>query len=311
MSNFVPGASWAGRNRFVFETTGVLSRESVLSAELRVYKRPTRNSRQFSTQHDQVTLQVFHVYNTIDRIKPRKRLVDERNVNITFTGWLQFNVTTAFTPLTRIPDILLTGDGTTKEFQIKIKSNDEDLKKQILFTKIPKRKRHQTRTPLLVLFLNDNAIAQKDIVLPSERGSGEVAINPDVLVDNVEYNGDRFQHENSKRELQMSDYNNNKLEQSAEPVKRDSQHALELISSNHRTDNERYVQEDIELRLPRSSTDDRARRRKRSKRAPSSSRRANQRLGRNKCQLYDFYVDFQKVGWSDWIIAPNGKSKCT
>ena len=154
-----------------------------------------------------------------------------------------------------------------------------------------------------MLFLNDNAIAQKDIVLPSERGSGEVGASPDV-VENVEYNGEKIQHENSKRELSVSDYNsNNQLDRNTDIVKRDSTYAVDRISRNHRTDNLRQTKE---VKIPQNESDDERSRRRR-RRAPSSSRRANQRMGRNKCQLYDFYVDFQKVGWSDWIIAPNGK----
>ncbi|KDR24224.1 Protein decapentaplegic, partial [Zootermopsis nevadensis] len=48
----------------------------------------------------------------------------------------------------------------------------------------------------------------------------------------------------------------------------------------------------------------------RSKRAPHSSKRAAQsrkrKDGRENCHRYPLYVDFQDVGWNDWIVAPPG-----
>lgn len=48
----------------------------------------------------------------------------------------------------------------------------------------------------------------------------------------------------------------------------------------------------------------------RSKRAPHSSRRATQsrkrKDGRENCRRHPLYVDFQDVGWNDWIVAPPG-----
>jgi hypothetical protein len=48
----------------------------------------------------------------------------------------------------------------------------------------------------------------------------------------------------------------------------------------------------------------------RSKRASQSSKRATQsrkrKEGRQNCQRYPLYVDFQDVGWNDWIVAPPG-----
>jgi len=48
----------------------------------------------------------------------------------------------------------------------------------------------------------------------------------------------------------------------------------------------------------------------RSKRAPQSSKRATQsrkrKDGRENCRRYPLYVDFQDVGWNDWIVAPPG-----
>lgn len=48
----------------------------------------------------------------------------------------------------------------------------------------------------------------------------------------------------------------------------------------------------------------------RSKRASQSSKRAAQsrkrKEGRQNCQRYPLYVDFQDVGWNDWIVAPPG-----
>lgn len=284
----------------------MLSRESVLSAELRLFKKSAKNIRQYSTQHEQITLEVYHVYNTIDRVKPRKRLVDEKRVNLTTNGWLQFNVTTAF-HMSAYPDDV-DDDNNVKEFQIKIKNDNLDLKKEISFTKEPQKKRNQNRTPLLVLFLNDNAIAQKDIVLPlSERGSGETVAgsSPVDVLDSVEYKEDKYvqqQHANSKRELRLPEYNSNnyELESRTDVVKRDTR--LTSSKGHRRTENDRLYANEADDAALSLLADDRTRRR----RATPTSRRAN-RLGRNKCQLYDFYVDFQKVGWSDWIIAPNGK----
>lgn len=48
----------------------------------------------------------------------------------------------------------------------------------------------------------------------------------------------------------------------------------------------------------------------RSKRASQSAKRATQsrkrKEGRQNCQRYPLYVDFQDVGWNDWIVAPPG-----
>lgn len=48
----------------------------------------------------------------------------------------------------------------------------------------------------------------------------------------------------------------------------------------------------------------------RSKRASQSSKRATQsrkrKEGRENCRRYPLYVDFQDVGWNDWIVAPPG-----
>ncbi|XP_023717306.1 protein decapentaplegic [Cryptotermes secundus] len=48
----------------------------------------------------------------------------------------------------------------------------------------------------------------------------------------------------------------------------------------------------------------------RSKRASQSSKRAAQsrkrKEGRENCRRYPLYVDFQDVGWNDWIVAPPG-----
>jgi bone morphogenetic protein 2/4 len=48
----------------------------------------------------------------------------------------------------------------------------------------------------------------------------------------------------------------------------------------------------------------------RSKRAPHSSKRAahsrKRKDGRENCRRYPLYVDFQDVGWNDWIVAPPG-----
>ncbi|XP_071947678.1 bone morphogenetic protein 4-like [Antedon mediterranea] len=227
------GKSSSGRNEFSFNVNGILERESVVFAELHLYKqRPRQNkltdaTADFRNTNGDVSIKVYLVHDErTSSSDKRKILITERTVNISYIGWLDFDVTSAFSQL---HSSFQDGDELNCVFEIRVKTDNKTIKKLISFTKLP-NENHSERTPLLALFLNDKSIKIRDI-----KPSG-------ITNSNVE---------------------------------------------------ETHLDKDENLVLMRR------------KRASSSKpKRPNQK--KSKCQLLDFYVDFQKVGWSNWIIAPNG-----
>ncbi|XP_033102837.1 bone morphogenetic protein 2-like [Anneissia japonica] len=231
------GKSSSGRNEFSFNVNGILRRESVLFAELHLFKQRPRQNKMLDTTTDfgdtngNVSIRVYLVQN--DRASSsdkRKLFITERTVNISYIGWLDFDVTSAFSQLHSMFQNEENLEELNPIFEIRVKTVNKTLKKLISFTKVP-NENHSERTPLLALFLNDKSIKIRDIKPPE---------------------------------------------------------------ASRNVENEHLDDEEENLVLMR-----------RKKRASTKSKRANNQK-KSKCQLLDFYVDFQKVGWSDWIIAPNG-----
>ncbi|XP_074648779.1 bone morphogenetic protein 2-like [Tubulanus polymorphus] len=71
--------------------------------------------------------------------------------------------------------------------------------------------------------------------------------------------------------------------------------------------NEKYHRSDSATRVQQSSPS-----RYRQKRAARSTKRGNKRSmdmkisNKDVCDKHEMYVDFEKIGWSDWIISPTG-----
>ncbi|XP_038070894.1 bone morphogenetic protein 2-like [Patiria miniata] len=237
--------SKSSRHRYLFDTSSVLNRETVLAAELQLYKQKPRPVDGWTD--DMLPRQVTcELYELRQRVNPllggppvaSRTLVDSKTVNFTLRGWVHFNVSSAFAGSVH----LVSAD---KLFEMRIKSERELPKGTVVFSKRP-RPKHTDRRPLLVLFLDDKNVLASDITLP---GAGPLSSQDSGR--NKELSGNR---ENEKSAPEASP----------------------------------------ERGMERS---DRRKRR-------ASSRTGNR--GRDKCKLYDYYVDFNVIGWSNWVIAPNG-----
>ncbi|XP_071793722.1 bone morphogenetic protein 2-A-like [Asterias amurensis] len=237
----------SSRNKYLFDTRSVLDRETVLAAELHLYKQKPR----YPDGHtddipQQVTCEIYklskHGHPTMTRT-----LVDRKMVNSSYSGWVQFSVTSAF----ENGDVEAQHILSDKLFEIRIKSEPELPKGTIAFAKRP-RPKHKDHRPLLVLFLDDKNVLASDITLP---GTSVPTAGSQLL---------------SGMDKKV-------------PSNGGKEGGLTLGKSPQATGAEHSN-----------------RRRKRR----ASSRMTNR--GRTKCQLYDYYVDFHNIGWSDWVIAPNG-----
>lgn len=233
------------RNIYEFDISGVLARETVVSAELRLYKLAPRSDR--LNDFDNTTLpsmiQVIQWPDAINSTTDDKLLLDQRFVEIEYSGLVSFNVTSAFHEF-----VAHEGDKIQKAFRVKVRDYFEEkfqTKKVVKFAKDPK---HGDRRPLLVLFLQDSAIPVRDIKVPSSSGT----------------------HSRKKREVALT-----------------REELIKRVRRRTRKDTERVDAEE------------------RRKRQSKSKKRRSKSKG--TCKLYEFEVDFERVGWETWIIAPTGK----
>ncbi|PIK34942.1 hypothetical protein BSL78_28231 [Apostichopus japonicus] len=232
------------RNIYEFDISGVLARETVVSAELRLYKLAPRSDR--LNDFDNTTLpsmiQVIQWPDAINSTTDDKLLLDQRFVEIEYSGLVSFNVTSAFHEF-----VAHEGDKIQKAFRVKVRDYFEEkfqTKKVVKFAKDPK---HGDRRPLLVLFLQDSAIPVRDIKVPSSSGT----------------------HSRKKREVALT-----------------REELIKRVRRRTRKDTERVDAEE------------------RRKRQSKSKKRRSKSKG--TCKLYEFEVDFERVGWETWIIAPTG-----
>lgn len=232
----------SSRNKYLFDTRSVLDRETVLAAELHLYKQKPRYPD--GNTEDIPPDVTCEIYQLSKNGRPMTRtLVDRKVVNSSYTGWVQFSVTSAFESDDEADSV------SDKLFEIRVKSDPEVPKGTIAFAKRP-RPKHKDHRPLLVLFLDDKNVLASDITLP---GTSVPTAGTQPLS-----GMDKKSPSNGGKEVVMGKKS-------------------QATGAEH------------------------SNRRKRR----ASSRATNR--GRTKCQLYDYYVDFHNIGWSDWVIAPNGK----
>lgn len=235
------------RNIYEFDISGVLPRERVVAADLRLYKMPPRPERLSSLENSSLpsVIQVIQWPDAINSTPHEKQLLDQRFINVDYSGLVTFNVTAAFKSFQARE-----GDQIQKAFRVKVRDYFEEkfhTKKVVKFAKDPKQ---EDRRPLLVLFINDSAIPVQDIEVPTRHSEA---------------------HHIGKRHVKLSRH---------ELVKR--------------------VRRGIGEGRTRTETEPR------NKRQPKAKKRG--RRTKSTCRLYDFTVDFERLEWHNWILAPTGKS---
>lgn len=235
------------RNIYEFDISGVLARETVVGAELRLYKMPPRSDRIMEAVNTSLPsmIQVIQWPDAINSSTDAKLLLDQRFVEIDYTGLVTFNVTAAFKSF-----VARDGDHVQKAFRVKVRDYFEEkfhTKKVVKFAKDPK---HGDRRPLLVLFLQDSAIPVRDILVPTSHDT----------------------HVRRKREVQLT------REELIKRVKRMTGKRIDTLDGEERR-----------------------------KRQPTKTRRKKSKGQKSPCRLYDFEVDFERLRWDSWIIAPTGE----
>ena len=99
---------------------------------------------------------------------------------------------------------------------------------------------------------------------------------------------------------------------SHDEAKRNDAHAHKKLSKRSVSAGEQYFLDDLEDAVDSSSKDTVESSKSRAKRDAKKKRRRRNRNGRKwfrsarreACQLYDFEVDFNAIGWGQWIIHP-------
>ncbi|XP_041477550.1 growth/differentiation factor 2-like [Lytechinus variegatus] len=274
------GSRSSGRKTFEFEIRGILDRETIVSAEIVLYKRQSRTSswEPIPSEDKRAIIEVYHVYRLERKgdVRRRKTLVDQRIIHLSYSGLLQFNVTSAF--LNKAQSARLSSDNTsvmTRTFEVKVRARSALIKRMVRFIKFPADNRPE-KQPLLVLYLNDNMIQRRDIAMPL---GTEGVVAPRRSTRNRLATHSAFTASNRlETRLQNSIELERRLEVAA------------AVEENSRTDNSGVGREHKALRRKRRAEN-----------------RASGRPGRTKCQLEQYEVNFEDIGWTTWIVAPRSK----
>ncbi|XP_063963980.1 bone morphogenetic protein 6-like [Lytechinus pictus] len=267
----------SGRKTFEFEIRGILDRETIVSAEIVLYKRQSRTSswEPIPSEDKRAIIEVYHVYRLERKgdVRRRKTLVDQRIIHLSYSGLLQFNVTSAF--LNKAQSVRLTSDNTsvmTRTFEVKVRARSALIKRMVRFIKFPADNRPE-KQPLLVLYLNDNMIQRRDIAMPL--GTEGVVAPRRSSMNRLATHSDFTASNRLETRLQNSIELERRLEVAA------------AVEENSRTDNSGVGREHKALRRKRRAEN-----------------RASGRPGRTKCQLEQYEVNFEDIGWTTWIVAP-------
>nr|XP_054765696.1 uncharacterized protein LOC129272602 [Lytechinus pictus] len=277
---FLTGSRSSGRKTFEFEIRGILDRETIVSAEIVLYKRQSRTSswEPIPSEDKRAIIEVYHVYRLERKgdVRRRKTLVDQRIIHLSYSGLLQFNVTSAF--LNKAQSVRLTSDNTsvmTRTFEVKVRARSALIKRMVRFIKFPADNRPE-KQPLLVLYLNDNMIQRRDIAMPL--GTEGVVAPRRSSRNRLATHSDFTASNRLETRLQNSIELERRLEVAA------------AVEENSRTDNSGVGREHKALRRKRRAEN-----------------RASGRPGRTKCQLEQYEVNFEDIGWTTWIVAPRSK----
>ncbi|NP_001161498.1 anti-dorsalizing morphogenic protein 2 precursor [Saccoglossus kowalevskii] len=144
------------KNSFVFDLHGLLPREFVLSAELRLYVQKEKEN----AKKDTARVNLFQISGSGTR--QQSDLLETRTVHITEKGWLVFDVTQTFLSHQKHLAAASLLENTTMHYAIEmVDESDNELRIS------RRRRRNQDRMPLLILYLNDTAIRKNDILTPA------------------------------------------------------------------------------------------------------------------------------------------------
>ncbi|XP_077992713.1 bone morphogenetic protein 2-like [Glandiceps talaboti] len=145
-------------NGFVFDLHGLLPRETILTAELHIYKKKDGAD---ITSWESTDVNLYRVIES--DLGREMRFIEKRTIKSNNKGWLVFDVTQSFLP--HHGDVMAASfENTTVEFEFDEESEEYELK----VLKNPSKRRE--RTPLLILYLNDTAIKHNDIITPVYMG---------------------------------------------------------------------------------------------------------------------------------------------
>nr|AJS19025.1 anti-dorsalizing morphogenic protein 2 [Ptychodera flava] len=170
-----------GKNSFEFVLNGLLERETILAAEVHLYKKRDPQS----SEQDSATLNFYRVRET--GATRKSTLLETRSVRRTQKGWLVFDVTQSLvsdrrrrlvSPRRNLVDAqsetyrnggVVTAavlENKLVEFAIETAEGFEDSELKIFKSS----NRHREKEPILIVYLNDTAIRHSDIVTPVYMG---------------------------------------------------------------------------------------------------------------------------------------------
>ncbi|XP_071488075.1 bone morphogenetic protein 2-like [Diadema antillarum] len=281
------GLPSTSKKSYDFDVTGILDRENIVSAELVLFKRHPKwrsASDPINPEHKRALIKVYHMY-TIEKkgeIRRQSSLMDQRIIDVAYSGYLEFNVTRAFVHAARSLDLSTTNTSSVirRTFRIKVRAPREDIQRTVRFIKFPADGRPE-KQPLLVLYLNDNMIHRRDIRMPL--GSRGVVAS----------------HTPSGWKLMPRHHPVIPDRRTGERSWNDS-----AVVSQKLTDTEEAADAvgNAEVAVESGSAAVRRKRRAENNRSTASSSRP----ARVRCQLHKYRVSFEKVGWTSWILAPPG-----